>query len=91
MTGGLFYTTPATSPPSLTVAVGAPVTWLNNSGVFHNVTFGNPFAARAVGSGGSGNIAEHISGSNQRQFNSAGTYIFECTLHLGMEGRVVVQ
>jgi len=91
MAGAAFYTTPATTPTSVTVAVGAPVTWLNNAGVFHNVTFGNPFAARPVGTGGSGNIAEHASGSNQRQYDAAGTYSFECTRHLGMVGTVVVQ
>lgn len=91
MTGGLFYTTPTSTPTSLTVAVNAPVAWQNGSGVFHNVTFGNPFAARAVGAGGSGNIAEHSSGTNSRSFNAAGTYSFECTLHFGMVGSVVVQ
>jgi len=91
MTGGLFYTTPATTPTSLTVPVNTPVAWMNNSGVPHNVTFDNPFAARAVGTGGNGNIAVHSSGTNSRQFTPADTYTFECTLHLGMVGSVVVQ
>ncbi len=91
MTGGLFYTTPTSVPTSLTVPVNRPVAWLNNSGVFHNVTFDNPFAAQPVGNGGNGNIAVHNSGTNSRQFNAAGTYSFECTLHFGMVGTVVVQ
>lgn len=91
MTGALFYTTPATTPTSLTAAVNAPVAWLNGSGVVHNVTFGNPSAALQVGTGGSGNITEHSSGTNSRQFNATGTQTFQCTLHNGMTGSVVVQ
>lgn len=84
-----------TSNPAVTVAINAPVTWTNDSGVIHNVTFDTPAAALAVGAGGSGNIADHSSGSNQRQFATANSYPFHCTIHgtasSGMRGTVIVQ
>ena len=84
-----------TSNPAVTVNVNTPVTWTNDSGIGHNVTFDTPAAALAVGAGGSGNIADHTSGSNQRQFATANSYPFHCTIHgtatSGMRGTVIVQ
>jgi plastocyanin len=79
-------------PVSLTVGTNTAVTWDNNSGgQQHDVIFDSPSAALPVGTGSSGNIGFHTSGTNQRQFAAAGTYPFHCTVHAGMTGTVVVQ
>lgn len=83
------------SNPTVTVGTNAAVTWTNDSGIVHNVTFANPSAALAVGGGSAGNVPDHSSGSNQRQFAAAGSYGFHCTIHgtptSGMRGTVTVQ
>jgi len=95
--GSSSFTTTAstTQPVTLTVATNTAVTWTNNSGVDHNVTFDTPASALAVGNGSSGNIPLHGSGSNERQFAAAGSYPFHCTVHgtatSGMRGTVTVQ
>jgi plastocyanin len=91
MTGGAFYTTPGSSPPTVSVLTGTPVAWTNTSGVFHNVTFANPAAAGGVSGGAVGNIGEHTSGTNSRQFGTPGPQNFQCTLHSNMTGVVIVQ
>ena len=79
-------------PTTATVAVSTPVTWVNDSGVIHDVTFETPTAAKAVGNGAAGNIGAHASGTNQRQFTAAGSYNFHCSIHgAAMHGTVVVQ
>lgn len=91
MTGGTFFTTPASTPPSRTVTSGTTVNWLNDSGVIHNVTFANPAVAGAVvGTSASGDIPNHSSGTNSRVFTAVGTHGFQCTIHAGMTGSVVV-
>ena len=82
--------------PTVTVAPNTAVTWTNDSGgVIHDVTFATPSAALGVGGGASGNIPQHSTGSNQRQFGTAGNHPFHCTIHgtptTGMRGTVVVQ
>lgn len=72
------------SPTSVTIQTGGSVTWSNTSGVDHNVTF-NPAA------GAPANIGTHNTGSNSRTFSVAGTFGYQCTLHGGMTGQVVVQ
>ncbi|HEU4747807.1 MAG TPA: plastocyanin/azurin family copper-binding protein, partial [Gemmatimonadaceae bacterium] len=67
------------------------VSWQNGSGAVHNVTFDNPAAAGAVAGGASGNVPEHNSGTNSRAFTAVGTHNFQCTLHFGMTGAVIVQ
>jgi plastocyanin len=71
-------------PPSLTVTVGTTVSFTFES-VGHNVTF------NAV----NGRPAD-ISGSNSsttitRTFSTAGTFGYQCTIHGGMTGTIVVQ
>ncbi len=75
----------ASFSPSVTpLLVGGTVTWNNNSGVLHNVTFASAAGAPA-------NIPAHEAGSNQRTFNTIGPFHYECTLHPGMAGRIEVQ
>jgi len=95
MGSSTFFTAAAsTQPVTLTFGTNQAVTWFND-GIAHNVIFDNPAAALAVGGGNSGNITDPASGSNQRQFATAGTYAFHCTIHgtatTGMRGAVVVQ
>jgi len=70
------------NPSSLSIPLNSTVTWQwNSGGVEHNVTFdGGP---------ASGNLT---SGSFPRQFSTAGTYSYVCTLHAaqGMTGTVSV-
>lgn len=70
------------SPRSVTIAAGGTVTWQFNG--THNVTF---LGTAPVG----GNIGNTSSGSVSRQFSAAGSYGYECSLHSGMTGTVVVQ
>lgn len=92
-----FVTATATAQPvTLTVAVNTAVTWTNDSGVIHNVTFDDPATALAVGTGSAGTIPNHSSGSNQRQFAVSGSsHPFHCTIHgtttTGMRGTVTIQ
>lgn len=71
----------AFNPASLTVARGTTVTFTFQAQ--HNVTFDNT-------SGAPSNIGNTSSGSIQRVFANAGTFGFNCTLHAGMRGQVVV-
>jgi plastocyanin len=66
-------------PPAIEVPPGTQVTWRFDDGsVPHNVT-GDGFA--------SGNLER---GTFSHRFAKAGDYRYRCTLHAGMEGRVVV-
>jgi plastocyanin len=70
------------SPRTVTIAAGGTVTWQFTS--THNVTFS--------GSGPTGgNIPNTSTGSVSRQFTAAGSFGYECSLHSGMTGTVVVQ
>ena len=71
------------SPATINVAVGAAVTW-RISGNTHNVTFGSSKPAE-------GNVPNTASGgSATRTFPNSGTYTYECSLHSGMTGQVIV-
>ncbi|HSQ28776.1 MAG TPA: plastocyanin/azurin family copper-binding protein [Gemmatimonadaceae bacterium] len=70
------------SPASIQVPVGTTVTWTwDAASITHNVTF-------ADGSG-SGNKA--AGATFTRTFGTAGTFQYQCTLHAGMTGSVLVQ
>lgn len=86
-------TTPATNevvaddantfnPGTLTVSKGTTVTF-TFKGTAHNVTFGNTTGAPA-------NIPNSSNTSVARTFATAGTFGYDCTLHAGMRGSVVV-
>lgn len=92
-----FCMTSATfTPPARAVAPGSTVTWTNESGVIHNVTWDDAAGRNAALAGdGTGNIGDYSSGSRNRLFNAPGTYKFHCTIHgtatTGMRGSLTVQ
>ena len=73
----------AFSPASIQVAAAAVVTFTNNDGFAHNVTFDNA----AIGTTGNYN-----SGAKTLTMPAvAGTYAYKCTLHASMTGTVTVK
>ena len=67
--------------PNIVVSAGTTVTWTWNSGqTEHNVTFAD--ASSGNKSGGA---------TYSRQFNTPGTFTYQCSLHPGMTGSVLVQ
>ena len=72
------------NPTGVTIARTGSVTWTNNSGVVHNVTFGPATGVPA-------NVPNLASGSVSRSFTAAGTFTYQCSNHPGMTGQVVVQ
>lgn len=74
----------AFTPAAIKVASGATVTWTNQDGTAHNVTFDGG----AVPASGTINA-----GTNKALTmpTAAGTYTYKCTFHAGMSGSVVVQ
>lgn len=72
------------NPSSMTVTPGTTVTWDNETGVTHNVTFDTPGSPASIG-----NFA---SGAKTATFPKAGTYDYHCTIHgASMSGKIVVQ
>jgi plastocyanin len=70
------------SPDSVRIAVNGKVTWSFPGPETHNVTFANPPPG--------GNIPNRNSGTEDRTFPAAGIFNYQCTLHSGMSGKVVV-
>lgn len=70
------------NPVSLTVTKGTTVTFTFES-VEHNVTFDATTGAPA-------NIGNTSNGSVARTFSNAGSFGYQCTLHSGMRGTIVV-
>ena len=84
------------TPTSRTVSAGATVTWDNDSGISHNVTWNDAAGRNAALAGdGTGNISDFGSGTHTRLFNTPGSYQFHCTIHgtptSGMRGTLTVQ
>jgi plastocyanin len=77
----------AFNPATITVAKGTTVVWTNDDSVNHDVTkSGGPGPNFASGSG---NLS---SGDTYKQtFNTPGTITYRCTIHPGMEGKIVVK
>ena len=71
------------NPDAVVLVRGGTVTWANDTGIIHNVTFST--------AGSPANIGNHGSGSTSRTFPNAGTYNYQCTQHSGMSGQVTVQ
>jgi len=75
-------TTTAYSPSPLTVSVGTTVTWTNNDTTTHNSTGDNgSFSTGSIGPGSSASF----------RFQSAGSFVYHCTIHPGMVGTITVQ
>lgn len=73
----------AFNPQDIVVSPGATVTWTNNDGIKHNVTFASTSIT------GTGDFA---TGSKSVVMPTAlGTYNYSCTIHGGMTGTVKVQ
>jgi len=70
------------TPASVDISVGGTVTWTFQA-VAHNVTF-------ASGGGAPTNIGNSTNTDVSRTFNTAGTFTYDCTLHGGMTGTVIV-
>ena len=67
-------------PPAITVDAGATVTWTNHDDFTHNVTFE-----------GEEGLTMRPGESTTRDFPTAGTYAYQCSLHpRDMNGTVVV-
>jgi plastocyanin len=65
-------------PTSLTVEAGTTVTWVWEGRAPHDVV-GQGFESKA-----------QSSGTFRHRFEQPGTYPYECTIHPGMEGSIVV-
>ncbi|MEP6618373.1 MAG: Ig-like domain-containing protein [bacterium] len=73
-------------PNITTIALGQSVTWVFGGGIAHNVIFktGNP-------PGSPPDIQNATNLVFVRTFNSRGTFTYDCTVHPGMSGQVLVQ
>lgn len=71
------------TPATVTVARGGTVTWTMGARP-HNVTFRGTAGAPA-------DVPTTTSGSAARTFATDGTFPYDCTLHDGMTGTVVVR
>ena len=71
------------TPAQVTVARGGTVTWTFGARV-HNVTF-------AAATGAPQNVPNSSNVQVARTFPTAGSFPYDCTLHNGMTGSVVVQ
>jgi plastocyanin len=65
--------------PELTVSVGDTVTWNWEGNLPHDVT-GDGFESEL-----------QSEGSFSHTFDTAGEYLYECTIHPGMEGTIIVE
>jgi plastocyanin len=72
----------AFSPATINVAVNATVKWTNKDNFDHSIEADDK-------SWGSGNMGPGATFSHK--FTAAGTYTYNCPIHPGMNGTVVVQ
>ena len=71
------------APAQVRLRRGGTVTWSNDTGLSHNVTFNAVPGAPA-------DVPSSANGSAARTFASVGTFDYQCTNHGGMAGSVVV-
>ena len=75
------------TPASYSAKVNDKVTWKNNGGQAHTVTFPDPaFASGTVTSDQTVQSGQSVSVT----FSSAGTFHYYCTIHTWMKGNVTV-
>jgi plastocyanin len=72
------------TPLQVDITVGGTVTWQFAAGTAHNVNF------QGSATGKPANIPDSQGTSVARTFTAAGTFPYECTLHVGMTGTVIV-
>ena len=70
------------NPDSVRIAKDGTVTW-NFGSLDHNVVFNNVAGKPA-------DIGTTVNAAVPRTFNTAGTFPYRCTIHAGMDGKVVV-
>ncbi len=71
----------AFTPSSITITAGTTITWTNKDAVVHTVTSDtNLFDSGSIGT----------NGTYSRNFATAGTYPYHCTIHPSMTATVVV-
>jgi plastocyanin len=75
-------TTQTFTPQTVDITSGGSVTWTFGA-LTHNVTFGGQAGAPT-------NIPTTVNAQISRTFNTAGTFDYDCTVHPGMSGTVVV-
>ena len=71
----------AFNPSELTVSAGTTVTWTNNQGVTHTVTFDD----------GSSDMKIEAGQTVEKTFNTAGEYPYHCAIHPSMKGKVIIK
>lgn len=76
------------SDHAITLPTGGTVRWTNDSAVSHTVTFTD--ALRIPADNGTFNKKVDIGTGVSRTFPVAGTYLFFCLIHPGMQGQVTV-
>jgi plastocyanin len=70
------------TPNAVAIARGGSVTWTFGTTI-HNVTFGT--------AGAPSSIANASNTQESRTFTQAGNFAYNCTLHAGMNGQVIVR
>ena len=70
------------NPETRTIAVNTTITWTNKDGVDHNVVSSTSLFDSGIIPAG---------GTYSRQFTTAGTFPYTCTLHANMNGTIIVQ
>jgi plastocyanin len=70
----------AFAPADLTVKTGTTVTWTNQDGATHTVTFDSGPTSDNLGNGA----------TYQQTFGTAGTFPYHCRIHSSMKGTVTV-
>ena len=74
------------TPPDVHIAQGGSVTWDNQTGLLHNLTFALISGAPASTT----NSANWTSGTQVKSFTSPGLYSYQCSNHAQMVGTVQV-
>ena len=72
----------------IALKTGGSVKWTNDSQVGHTVTFTDSF--RIPTDNGTFNKKVDLGASVSRTFPTAGTYLFFCQIHAGMQGTITV-